>query len=279
MLTLESFARTKSKACLLVLQSRNSFIISYVGQCNVQFNLYFCRQAGMQTICFHFRLVQFPNSDDNTNFQHICHGHSKAKKTFDKKCMRVSLRELLTRKSHLANSCTLRKTSQNMGWGLPGNPLDTLSQQQVEDRWMGIAGRPAPAEFLPRFALSLSELHKQTKKKEKGQIGKKESTGLTKGWCWCWTVSQAASRPALQWSIPSQDCNVVPLSWLQPGGDNIAVIMITRLMIIITIITVWLLSSSVLSLVSRLSTCICTHCTLCTPHTVPIFTLFWLTTF
>ena len=105
----------------------------------------------------------------------------KPKKTFDKKCKRVSLRELLTRKSHLANSCTLRKTSQNMGWGLPGNPLDTLSQQQVEDRWMGIAGRPAPAEFLPRFALSLSELHKQTKKKEKGQIGKKESTGLTKG--------------------------------------------------------------------------------------------------
>ena len=185
----------------------------------------------------------------------------------------VSLTELLTRKSHLANSCTLRKTSQNMGWGLPGNPLDTLSQQQVGDRWGSQGGRRHLNSFHDLHFLWASSINRQ-KRRKKRQIGKKESMGLTKGWCWCWTVSQAASRPALQGSIPSQDCNVVPLSWLQPGGDNIAVIMITRLMIIITIITVWLLSSSVLSLVSRLSTCICTRCTLCTPHTVSIFTLF-----
>ena len=119
----------------------------------------------------------------------------------------VSLTELLTRKSHLANSCTLRKTSQNMGWGLPGNPLDTLSQQQVEDRWMGIAGRPAPAEFLPRFALSLSEQHKQTKKKEKRQIGKKEN-GFNKRMM-LMLNSQPGSKPtgsAVKHSFPGLQC-------------------------------------------------------------------------
>ena len=192
----------------------------------------------------------------------------KQKKHLIKMHAVVSLTELLTRKSHLANSCTLRKTSQNMGWGLPGNPLDTLSQQQVGDRWGSRGGRRHLNSFHDLHFLWASSINRQ-KRRKKRQIGKKESMGLTKGCCWCWTVSQAASRPALQWSIPSQDCNVVPLSWLQPGGDNIAVIMITRLMIIITIITVWLLSSSVISLVSRLST----YCTLCTPHTVSIFTL------
>ena len=65
----------------------------------------------------------------------------KQKKHLIKMHAVVSLTELLTRKSHLANSCTLRKTSQNMGWGLPGNPLDTLSQQQVGDRLGSQGGR------------------------------------------------------------------------------------------------------------------------------------------
>ena len=191
----------------------------------------------------------------------------------------VSLTEHLTRKSHLANSCTLQKHPKIWdGACLEIHLTPFLNNKLRIVGWGSQGGRRQLNSFHDLRFLWASSINRQ-KRRKKRQIGKKESTGLTKGWCWCWTVSQAASRPALQWSIPSQDCNVVPLSWLQPGGDNIAVIMITRLMIIITIITVWLLSSSVLSLVSRLSTCICTHCTLCTPHTVPIFTLFWLTTF
>ena len=121
----------------------------------------------------------------------------------------VSLRELLTRKSHLANSCTPRKTSQNMGWGLPGNPLDTLSQQQVGDRWGSQGGRRHQNSFHDLHFLWASSKNRQ-KRRKKRQIGKKESMGLTKGWCWLLMLnSQPGSKPtssAVKHSFPGLQC-------------------------------------------------------------------------
>ena len=117
--------------------------------------------------------------------------------------MRLSLRELLTRKSHLANSCTLRKTSQNMGWGLPGNPLDILSQQQVGDRKGSQGGRRHLNSFHDlRFLWASStnrQKNKQTKTQEHG-LNKRVMLMLN---------SQPGSKPtssAVKHSFPGLQC-------------------------------------------------------------------------
>ena len=230
----------------------------------------------MQTICsFHFWCSsQIPMITQIFNI--IAMATQKPKKTFDKN----ACGGLSENSWHVNPILQILALSEKHPKIWDGACLEIHLTSFLNNK-LGIVGdrKEAGAIWIPSTICALSEQAAQTDKKEGKKTNrqkwekKHKSLGLTKGWCWCSRVGQAASRPALQWSIPSQDCNVVPLSWLQPGGDNIAVIMITRLMIIITIITVWLLSSSVLSLVSRLSTCICTHCTLYTPHTVSIFTL------
>ena len=144
----------------------DSFIIPHVGECNVQFNIYFCRQAGMQTICsFHFRLVQFPNSDDNTNFQHICHGHSKAqKKAFDKNACGC-LSESSWHVNPILQILALSEKHPKI-WGLPGNPLDILSQQQVGDRWGSQGGRRHLNSFHDLRFLWVSSKNRQKRRKK-----------------------------------------------------------------------------------------------------------------
>ena len=73
---------------------------------------------------------------------------------------------------------------------------------------LGIAGRGAPSEFLPRFALSLSEQHKQTKKKEKKTNRQKREHGFNKRML-LMLNSQPGSKPtssAVKHSFPGLQC-------------------------------------------------------------------------